>query len=475
MVYLVADYAETGLAIGSNNGHLVGTSNHILGLVKTLERIANFPTPVLITGETGTGKEVVAKALHYNSFRRYAPFVTVNCAAIPRDLLESELFGHKKGSFTGATSDRSGKFEAANTGTLFLDEIGDMSPDLQAKILRVLEDRKVTRVGSTAITEVDVRVVSATNHDLEACIKEGRFRQDLFYRLNTYTLGLAPLRDRRQDILPLLSYFIKQYNDRYSNHGVSLEGISEEALELLQCYSWPGNVRELRSVVERFALDKRRGIIEVEDIPDKFKRTVKSSRAQGNLPSWYSFGVKPYLLRDLCDDGRFMPDRSNLRRKIDTNPQHFKTERIGSETKGIKVVYLTPFNFYVLLGKIDNEAQLYDIKVRLFDEIINDDFNDLIIEPFAIYSAGRLNTRYGIPFSEMCRTPLMAKGIYVVSAEMTTENDYRAVRNNCFALRLSDLEDFIPRDLHNRTQVTTELGIEIRTRYACFKEGNFNG
>lgn len=472
MPYLVTDYVETGLAIGSNNGRLIGVSPQITALRSKLELIADFPTSVLVTGETGTGKEVVAKALHYNSSRRHAPFVMVNCAAIPRDLLESELFGHKKGAFTGATGDRIGKFEAAHTGTLFLDEIGDMSPDLQAKILRVLEERKVTRVGSTVVTDVDVRIVSATNHDLETCIKDGRFREDLFYRLNNLVIELAPLRGRKEDILPLILYFIQQYNHRYSNQGVDLQGISEGALEMLENYSWPGNVRELRSMVEQCAIEKRKGIIGEDDVPNKLKTRIKLSHVVAELPKWYERGIKPYLFRDLSQDGRFIHDRSNLRRTVDAHPHHFINETLDYSSRGVRIIYLTPLNFDLLLREYEDEAELYQTRVKLHHEIVTDSFNQILSEPFAIYCAGDLAEKYSISIDDVRREVLEAKGVYVISGERKGNDNYRTLQFTCFVLRLQDLQGVIPSNFPRRDEVIADLKREILTRYRVFKEGN---
>jgi two-component system nitrogen regulation response regulator NtrX len=227
---------------------IVGKSYAIRALTNQIEKVSVTPARVLITGENGTGKELVARAIHRLSPRANKPFVEVNCAAIPSELIESELFGHMKGSFTGAVSDRAGKFEQADKGTLFLDEIGDMSLAAQAKVLRVLQDGEVTRIGGTKSYRVDVRVLAATNKTLEEELAGGRFREDLYYRLNVVPLHVPPLRDRREDIPLLAQHFVNVLTQR---DGFAPRMLDSSALETLQRYDWPGNVRELRNAIER--------------------------------------------------------------------------------------------------------------------------------------------------------------------------------------------------------------------------------
>ncbi len=230
---------------------LVGRSFAIRSLIEKIERVAPTPARVLITGENGTGKELVARALHRLSPRAAQPFVEVNCAAIPGELIESELFGHMKGSFTGASADRSGKFEQANGGTLFLDEVGDMSLSAQAKVLRVLEDGVVTRIGGAKPVSVDVRVFSATNKNLEDEIAAGRFRDDLYYRLNVVPVVVPPLRERREDIPLLVAHFVGLLS---AHDGIAPRTFTPDAVERLAALDWPGNVRELRNTVERLLI-----------------------------------------------------------------------------------------------------------------------------------------------------------------------------------------------------------------------------
>ncbi len=245
-------------------GPLVGKSPSMLRLYQLLEQVGPSNASVLITGESGTGKEVVARTLHQLSPRKNGPFVALNCSAIPESLLESELFGHERGAFTGATGARQGCFELASGGTIFLDEIGEMPANLQKKLLRVLEERRVRRLGGRVEIEVDVRIVSATNADVERLLERGAFREDLYYRLNVFTLELPPLRERLGDVPLLAHQFLKEFaaaNDK------PVHGFTDEALELLNRYDWPGNVRELRNAVERAVVVTRGPEIEVHHLP----------------------------------------------------------------------------------------------------------------------------------------------------------------------------------------------------------------
>lgn len=217
-------------------------------MFKFITKVLNNDITVLIHGESGTGKELVARAIHYNGTRKDAPFVVVNCASIPRELLESELFGHEKGSFTGAYNKKIGKFELAKEGTLFLDEIGEMEMSLQAKILRVIQEKEFERVGGNEVIKTNVRILSATNRDLKDAVDNKEFREDLYYRLNSFPITIPPLRERRGDIVVLINYFIKEFNEKL---GKEVEGITKNALGVLYDYDWPGNVRELENTIER--------------------------------------------------------------------------------------------------------------------------------------------------------------------------------------------------------------------------------
>jgi DNA-binding NtrC family response regulator len=248
-------------------GPLVGTSERMRQVFSLIERIATSNVSVLVTGESGTGKELVARALHELSSRHNKPFVAVNCAAIPETLIESEIFGHEKGAFTGALERRAGCFELAEEGTLLLDEIGEMPAATQAKLLRVLEDRKLRRLGSKAETPVDVRVVAATNKDPEQAVAAGELRGDLYYRLNVFNIQMPPLREHLEDIAPIAQKMIRDMNER---HACSVTGIKESLLKKLMSYSWPGNVRELRNTIERATIMAGTGMLGLEHLPPQF-------------------------------------------------------------------------------------------------------------------------------------------------------------------------------------------------------------
>jgi len=254
------------LAATDNEGLLIGQSRCMQKVRETAKLLGDSDSTVLITGESGTGKEVLANLLHKSGTRANKPFVSINCGAIPEELLESELFGHVKGAFTGAVRARPGRFEVANGGTIFLDEIGDMSPKLQVKLLRVLQERCFEPVGSHQSIAVDVRVIAATHRDLEEEIEKGNFRQDLYYRLNVIPMQLPALRDRGEDILLLAEHFMAKFN---SEKHSSISGISDAARHVMLRYSWPGNVRELQNLIERVATLKRSGVMDIEDMPSR--------------------------------------------------------------------------------------------------------------------------------------------------------------------------------------------------------------
>ena len=238
---------------------MVGVSPKMTELMNFVKKVAaSEATTILIQGESGTGKDLIAKTIHYESSPQDKPFVAINCSAIPETLMEAELFGHEKGAFTDAKQMKKGLFEAADGGTLFLDEIGELSPLLQAKLLRVLEDQVIRRVGGIRDMQVDVRVIAASNRDLEKAVREGHFRQDLYYRLAIIAIFIPPLRDRKEDILPLVDFFIDRYNRKFKK---TIRGITEETRYLLMSHNWPGNVRELKNTIERAM------ILEEESIP----------------------------------------------------------------------------------------------------------------------------------------------------------------------------------------------------------------
>jgi two-component system response regulator PilR (NtrC family) len=262
--------------------NIIGHSDKMLGIFKMIEQIARTDSTVLVSGESGTGKEWVARAIHFYSLRREHPFVAVNCGAIPDTLLESELFGHMKGAFTGALANKKGLIESAERGTLFLDEIGEMNPMMQVKLLRVVQERKYRRLGGVEELEASIRVITATNQDLAKMVAEGRFREDLFYRINVIPIHLPPLRERGGDVALLADHFLVKYAEQM---GKSISGISQEALQLLQAYEWPGNIRQLENVIERaVALEKSQAILP-ESLPEHIaKRVPKGPAAAGLLP-----------------------------------------------------------------------------------------------------------------------------------------------------------------------------------------------
>ncbi len=254
---------------------IISQSPRMQEVLSISSRAAESSASILITGENGTGKEVLAKAIHYISPRKDGPFVAVNIPALSENLLESELFGHEKGSFTGADRMRRGRFEVASGGTIFLDEIGDIPPSMQVKLLRVLQEREIERVGGTEKIPVDVRIISATNRNLEQKIKEGSFREDLFYRLNIVTICIPPLHDRREDILPLIEFFTEKFARQNNKEGME---ISKEAVDILLKYNFPGNVRELENIIERSVVLSRGSLITLSDLP----MNVRGFRAEAS-------------------------------------------------------------------------------------------------------------------------------------------------------------------------------------------------
>jgi two-component system nitrogen regulation response regulator NtrX len=305
---------------------IVGTSTEIQQLKEQIKIVAPTNGWVLITGENGTGKELVARGIHQLSLRAGKPFVEVNCAAIPEELIESELFGHERGSFTGALTKRRGKFDIAHEGTIFLDEIADMSLKTQAKILRILQEQKFERVGGSEMIFIDVRVIAATNRDLQEEIQKGKFREDLYYRLNVIPLVVPPLRERKNDIPLLVNHFIQEFC--LENHKEPKK-VSPEPMELLTTYSWPGNVRELKNLVERMVIMTRGPAIETKDVPEPIRTQPKN---QAQVP-FFDYNLlkdarrefeKNFILKKLLENDENISktaevigiERSNLHRKI---------------------------------------------------------------------------------------------------------------------------------------------------------------
>lgn len=261
-------------------GRLIGKSRAMREVFELLRKVTEMDSTVLITGESGTGKELIAEALHYNSRRRSKPLVKLNCAAIPDDLLESELFGYEKGAFTGAVARKPGKFETAHGGTILLDEIADMPLNTQAKILRVIQEREFERLGSNEKVRVDVRIIASTNRDLAEAVREGKFREDLYFRLNVVPINIPPLRKRKEDIPLLVDYFLEEMRARLSR---KISGVSREAMQALVAYDWPGNVRELRNYIERASILAEGETIELEHLPPQLVRSAGADEKGGTL------------------------------------------------------------------------------------------------------------------------------------------------------------------------------------------------
>ncbi len=261
--------------------HIVGRSEAVQAMFGLIENLAEVDTTVLITGESGTGKELVAEALHYRSSRRDGSLVKVNCAALPENLLESELFGHLKGSFTGALRDKIGRFEQADGGTIFLDEIGDISPAMQVRLLRVLQNKEIEKVGGTGTIKVDVRIVAATNQDLVRKVREEEFREDLYYRLRVVQIPMPPLRDRREDIPLLIDHFVNLYNQRFKR---SISGLNESALAQMTRYDWPGNIRELQHAIEHAFVLCRQEVVDICHLPPELNELQPSAQGQDSEP-----------------------------------------------------------------------------------------------------------------------------------------------------------------------------------------------
>ncbi|HOO89760.1 MAG TPA: sigma-54 dependent transcriptional regulator [Syntrophales bacterium] len=333
-IVLVVDHAldivrleeENKLLKDGYSYEIDGNSKKIIELKEMIQIISPTNAWILIMGENGTGKELVARSIHRQSRRSGKPFIEVNCAAIPEELIESELFGHEKGAFTGATEKKRGKFDLANKGTIFLDEVADMSLKAQAKILRILQEKKFERVGGTKIIDTDVRVLAATNKDLEYEMEKGKFRQDLYYRLNVIPLEIPPLRDRLEDIPLLVNRFLKGYSLKESN---TEKRIADDALEVLMEHTWPGNVRELKNIIERLVITSPSDVITADDIP-LLSRELHKARHADLSDDAYSFKEakeefeKDFIARKLMENNWNVKktaesiglERSNLHKKI---------------------------------------------------------------------------------------------------------------------------------------------------------------
>lgn len=263
----------------------VGSSKSMKEVFSLIQKLSQVDTTVLIRGENGTGKELVARAIHYNSPRKHEKFIAINCGAIPENLMESELFGHEKGAFTGAYERKIGKFQEANNGTIFLDEIAEMKPELQVKLLRVLQEKKFMPVGSNREIKTNARIIAATNQNLEKMIEEGTFREDLFYRLNVMPIFMPPLRERKEDIEALAHFFIKKFSQK---HHSQITGIEDEALEAMKRYNWPGNIRELENAIERAFIVENGNKISLKSLPEHIQKAPQEPHTNFYIPQKYS-------------------------------------------------------------------------------------------------------------------------------------------------------------------------------------------
>lgn len=309
---------------------MIGSSPIIQNIYKTIGRVANSSATVLIRGDSGTGKELVAHAIHENSVRKGNNFVKVNCASIPENLLESEMFGHEKGSFTGAVAFKQGKFELAHKGTIFLDEIGEMSLSTQAKLLRVLQEREFERVGGTETIRVNVRIVAATNKNLEQSIEEGTFREDLYYRINVVELLLPPLRDRKEDIPALINHIIKSCSREYNK---PINGFTRDALAILESYDWPGNIRELKNICERAVLMSCGPLLTVDDLPlslRKHSRRVEwLGEIQGDSLKEIVAEVEREVILKALDENNWNRSATAQALKINRSSLYAKMKELG--------------------------------------------------------------------------------------------------------------------------------------------------
>jgi DNA-binding NtrC family response regulator len=303
---------------------IISKSHKMERIFELISTIADTRSTVLIQGESGTGKELIARAIHYESKRAHHPFVSISCAALVDTLLESELFGHERGAFTDAKALKRGKFELADGGTLFLDEIGEISPKLQLNLLRVLQEREFHRVGGERSIRVDVRVIAATNRDLEQMVREGKFREDLYYRLNVITINVPPLRERKEDIPILVDHFIEKFN---FESGKNVEGISEEALEILLEHNWPGNVRELENIIERAVIINKGGIIQPRDLPPQLVRRRKAPSS--NPQSMTLQEMERQHIKNVLEENDWNIQRSAKILGIDRSTLYAKIRRYG--------------------------------------------------------------------------------------------------------------------------------------------------
>lgn len=422
---ILDNYVEPEYRINAGKGIIIGRTEIMLNLFDYLNHLAKLSTTVSLRGETGTGKELCARALHYNgdASRGKHEFVIVNCAGIPSELLESELFGYVKGAFTGAYRDTKGKFQHANGGTIFLDEIGDMPPPLQAKILRVIQEKQVIRVGSNKTENIDVRIITATNSRLEDKIKSGEFREDLYYRLNVIPVTVPPLRERKDDIVFLADHFIKRYNEIY---GVNLQGLSDDAHEKLMSLEWKGNVRELGNILERVFTIKKGGIITSDDLyfnSDMPKRI--------SFSDWFKNGVFPTSITELTNKYNLGIKPDCTLRRLEKN-QAIHSVRLSTKKQCQHLVfYITPETIDLFFYNINTED--YKALKRRFSD---DNFNQIVNHPFALFTASDLIANpYTVTAKRAINFAAQNSGVYKFSIGHVS----------CFAITENNSIYFIPK------------------------------
>ncbi|KJR43876.1 two component, sigma54 specific, Fis family transcriptional regulator [Candidatus Magnetoovum chiemensis] len=316
-----------------NMGITVGRSKAMQQIIDMVKSIAPKNVNVLITGETGTGKEVVANAIHYNSQRVAEPYIKINCAAFNEGVLESELFGHEKGAFTGASNKRIGRFELADKGTLFIDEIGDMPPSIQIKLLRVLQEKEFERVGGNETIKVDVRILSATNKDLKKLIQQGMFREDLYYRLNVVQIEMPPLRKRKDDIPLLITSFIERLNDE---KGYKIKGVTRDAMQVLLDYHWPGNIRELANAVESAMALTQKDVIEAKYLPSFLLLTNTSDDDYYHIPKKYSLDeIETEIIRLALEQTKGNKTQASKLLNISLRTLQRKVKNVNGSPQGV--------------------------------------------------------------------------------------------------------------------------------------------
>lgn len=312
--------------------NIVGRSKKMQEVYRQIEQVSGSDATVLLLGESGVGKELVAHAIHYSSERENRPFVRVNCAALPESVIESELFGHEKGAFTGALKKRMGRFEQANGGTLFLDEIGDFSPAIQVALLRVLQEKEIERVGGSQTIKLDVRIIAATNRDLSKQMQEGSFRADLFYRLNVFPIRIPSLRDRKEDVPLLADAFVR----KYKNHQKDIRRISTSAINALLSYSWPGNVRELENVIERALLVARGGVLRVSDLPPTLQTASTSNTGNKDKLEVAMENLMRELITDALIESRGNMARASRMLGITERVMGIRVKKLGLDARSFK-------------------------------------------------------------------------------------------------------------------------------------------